>query len=239
MNIISTFTPNIYQQTVYSFDDWIFRNSIHQNQLWESNTIEKMIQHYVPFTDFIDIGANIGLISLGFILKTKKQYGNIHCFECDTTNFSLLSMNLYNHSRVHMYPFALADTQKICHVSRNPQNLGCNYIYETVEQNGQQTFEYSFIPSSNLQLNKICVLAASLDSLEYQFPNKVGMIKIDVEGFEYLVVLGAKRILQRDHPVIIIEIWDNNLEKIKNFLLNEIGYTRVENYEDQNYIFLF
>jgi FkbM family methyltransferase len=239
MNIISTFTPNVYQQTVYSFDDYIFRNSIHQNILWEQYTLEKIKQNYEPGTDFIDIGANIGLITLGFIQQTNKQYGNIHCFECDTTNFSLLSMNLYNHPRIYMYPFALADTQKICHISRNHMNLGCNYIYETVDQTNKQTYEYNFIPSTNIQLNKICVLAVSLDSLEYRFSNKVGMIKIDVEGFEYFVLLGAKKILERDHPVIIIEIWDNNLEKIKDFLLKDIGYTKFEKYEDQNYIFLF
>ena len=183
MEVVLTPLPNIYNQNVYSYNDFIYKESVKKNEFWESTTLINMINLYEENTDVIDIGANIGLISLGFLslLKTQnRKYNNLHCFECDTSSFNLLSMNLYHHPRVNLYPFALADSQKICRMSQNQYNLGCNFIYESVDQTTQENFNYSFIPKTNLLMNKICVMAVSLDSLEYQFPNRIGLIKIHV-----------------------------------------------------------
>lgn len=41
----------------------------------------------------------------------------------------------------------------------------------------------------------------------------VGFIKIDVEGWELPVIMGAQRIIRRDHPVIVVEQKPNNAER--------------------------
>lgn len=50
---------------------------------------------------------------------------------------------------------------------------------------------------------KVSVEMASLDSLD---PPPTGFLKIDVEGHERAVVEGAKGLIERDRPVMIIEI---------------------------------
>jgi hypothetical protein len=60
-------------------------------------------------------------------------------------------------------------------------------------------------------------------------------MKIDVEGFEYFVLLGARNLILKYKPIIFIEIWDVNREKIFNLMSNEYGY-QLEWIEEQNYI---
>ncbi len=61
---------------------------------------------------------------------------------------------------------------------------------------------------------------ATLDSFEWN--RKIGAIKIDIDGEDYRVLLGAKKILKKHSPIIIIEMNDN-IELIYDTLLNT-GY---------------
>lgn len=54
-----------------------------------------------------------------------------------------------------------------------------------------------------------------LDCLDNHMDEKISMIKMDVEGFEHNALLGAKDVIQRDHPILAIcvyhkqaDIWD-------------------------------
>jgi hypothetical protein len=42
--------------------------------------------------------------------------------------------------------------------------------------------------------------------------SRVDVVKIDVEGAEYLVLKGASKTLDRDHPVILVEIVERQLQ---------------------------
>jgi hypothetical protein len=62
---------------------------------------------------------------------------------------------------------------------------------------------------------------------DYDVIEPVGCIKIDVEGHEDAVLRGARRILLRDHPSLIIEIEErhkrHSVSTVNNFLA-ELGY---------------
>ena len=80
--------------------------------------------------------------------------------------------------------------------------------------------------------------AISLDSICNTFTNKVSVIKIDVEGFEYLVLQGAKIFLEKHKPIILIEIFDSEYIKICN-LLSEYNYALTHSLGNLNYIFAY
>lgn len=50
------------------------------------------------------------------------------------------------------------------------------------------------------------------------------MVKIDVEGAEYEVLLGMKTFLLWQHPKIIIEVSWENFSRVTAFL-KDLGYT--------------
>jgi FkbM family methyltransferase len=60
---------------------------------------------------------------------------------------------------------------------------------------------------------------------------RIGFIKMDVEGGEYAVFLGARRVLSESHPVVLFECTRSGLEafgfrpaQIFSFLVDEQGY---------------
>lgn len=71
--------------------------------------------------------------------------------------------------------------------------------------------------------------------------DRIDLIKIDTEGHEFSILLGAKGTIQKYKPILILEIWtkeDNKKQynKIKSFLA-KIGYSRVDSIED-DFIFI-
>ena len=83
---------------------------------------------------------------------------------------------------------------------------------------------------------------------DYDFSDKVGFIKIDVEGHEESVLLGAINLLERDHPSLLIEIEErhkpNSLNNVKDLLI-KMGYLAffylndqlesIDNYDPKKY----
>jgi hypothetical protein len=84
-------------------------------------------------------------------------------------------------------------------------------------------------------------MGVPLDSLKYQFKNRISVIKIDVEGFELFVLKGAKDIINSNRPIIIAEVFECNFDKVLEFF-REVNYslaTKVVNpdYIGQDWIF--
>jgi hypothetical protein len=78
------------------------------------------------------------------------------------------------------------------------------------------------------QLGAVEVLTVPTRRLDdYDAIEPVGCIKIDVEGHEDAVLRGARRILLRDHPSLIIEIEErhkrHSVSTVSGFLA-ELGY---------------
>lgn len=223
---------NIYNQDIVCFNDYIFKNSIEKNEIWEKATVENIVK-FIGDGDFLDIGANIGLISIGVVREGKKN--QIHCFECDPVTFGLLLHNTKDHKNVKCYPFAVSDKQELCHISRNNYNLGCNFISNSVTEKEEIVYKYDFMEKNLEQINNIVVPSLSLDSISYIFKNKISMVKIDVEGFEMKVLKGGLKLISEHRPVIIVEIWDKNLDEVFQ-LLSNLNYDILKYTGEQDYI---
>lgn len=55
-----------------------------------------------------------------------------------------------------------------------------------------------------------CFVGDSLDNLLSKYPGRIEFLKIDVEGHEKYVLEGSSKTLQRDKPIVYVEIWNNN-----------------------------
>ena len=216
---------DVYKQYIKSNNDYIFKNSILQNILWEEDICNLICQCTEPNTDFIDIGSNIGLISLAVNLLLQNQNINIHCFECNPETFMCLKHNTQDKSNIFLYNFGLSDKVQICNMNNNEFNNGCSHIHRAInnEINRDITYEYSNIPEYKKN-DTLFIATLPLDSFMNCFTKRISTIKIDVEGFEFFVLQGASNLIQSHKPIIFIEIFDEKLNDI-------IEWFHIHNYE--------
>ncbi len=145
-----------------------------------------------------DIGANIGFTCLR--LKEKVGTGGqVYAFEPDMYNFEQLSknMNLNPELPITIFNFGMGQTKERHKLTFDTaDNRGGGRI------NDQTDGSFNWIEVTTLDL-----------FVEEQNIPKIDLIKIDVEGFEYQVLLGGKEIIQKWRPTLFIELSDANLQR--------------------------
>jgi FkbM family methyltransferase len=140
----------------------------------------------------IDVGANIGYYSLLIANKIKPGSGHVTSFEPDKTNFSILKKNISSnkiskkHITISMEAVGYKREDKYLYLSKT--NRGDHRVYNDGDR------------------EKIEVQYTTLD---YEFKNiyKVDLIKIDTQGAEPFVILGARKTILKHKPVIFFEYW--------------------------------
>jgi FkbM family methyltransferase len=235
---------NVYGVDIVSYEDFIYQLSIKENRLWDEEVVVEILNNYIQGTDILDIGANIGLVTLGVLKKANEKnifINKIHCFECDTQLFNLLKSNVSTFNNIYLYPFPVAQKEILCNLSLLDYNHGCNYIYST--QDGIEKKDYSSFSESDYHFKRdnIFFLGTSLDNIKYNFKNKISVIKIDVEGFELNVLNGAIFIILENRPVIIVEVFEKNFNNVLKFFekVKYSSYIKLNSsiYQNEDYIF--
>lgn len=151
---------------------------------------------------YLDCGANSGIESISYL----NDFGTIHSFEPDSTNYICLRENLKHYSNCNNHKVALSH-----------ENSTATLVnYESGRVN-----HLDFLPTvrGRRVIGTSTVATRTLDS--YDFTN-VSYIKIDVEGGEYDLLQGAKDILKNNNPLIKIEISNRHNEVVD--LLLSMGY---------------
>ena len=138
---------------------------------------------------FIDVGANIGWHSLT-LERYRKELKNIYAFEPDPLNYSLLTenMRLNNSSRIIAINKALSDAK------------GKVTLYKDEDKNPEK---HSILPIFNDGSETVDAITLDEFIKEYNINKKIKLLKIDVEGYEYQVLLGAKSALKYTENLII------------------------------------
>ncbi len=181
-------------------------------------TLNKFISWLKPDTIFYDVGANVGYHSL--LVNSIIHNGRIYAFEPMPFVRAIFEKHIQlNRSRIgknniSVLPIAISNEAKEVEFSNDPMHRdGNTYIPES----------YVFKATGDT----IKVRCQSIDGLiaeGYQIPH---IIKIDVEGAEYDVLLGARKTLEQHHPYILLATHDCHLpgvqQKCVDFL-RELGY---------------
>ena len=173
--------------------------------VWEPRSVEMLAAHLPAGATFVDVGAHIGYYSLEAASKVGNT-GHVIAVEPNPDTLRVLRMNLEaNHAAiVTVAPVACSDAESTLD------------LYEAAEAN---TGESSLSKSNASQAGSIAhtykVRARPLDDIVRESGvTRVDAIKIDVEGAEYLVLKGAEATLDRFHPVLVIEIVDQQLRSM-------------------------
>lgn len=146
---------------------------------------------------FIDIGANVGCISLPLVSHLGVD-GHVLAFEADPEIFQKLQTNASSNSFIQLSGFnhAIGSTtgSVVFHRATNSSSFGqaVGSLYASDWHSGGSTFQ---------------VNVDSLDRVLDKHPVKrVHAIKIDVEGAEMDVLRGSLLTIERNLPLFVIEV---------------------------------
>jgi FkbM family methyltransferase len=147
---------------------------------------------------FVDVGASIGYLSMVAAREVGSE-GKVICFEPDPYNCKLLylSAKINEFANVEIYPFALADKNR-------------NVIFDSMQGNGVISDFDINLESTPM---RFVVRALTLDQI-LRDEESIHLLKMDVEGAEYMVLRGAVKTLKQQRPVIISEFSPAGLRNV-------------------------
>ncbi|MFB2839685.1 FkbM family methyltransferase [Floridanema evergladense] len=198
---------NFYVDTTYPIESSIWLCGIYD--MVTTKFLRKVVR---PNDVFLDVGANCGALTL--VAASLITNGKIYAFEPGAAIRSRLQANIDANSQ-------LKDRVKVV-----PLGLGLTkselFYHEDQNYRGNGSLHISY---------GVPVEIISLDEwVSQENINQIDVIKIDVEGMEYEVLLGGKVTLERFHPLIYFETIElfyretqHKIPDIYEFLVN-LGY---------------
>ena len=193
--------PIKYENSTILIRPYIFSEIIMVSGLWEPY-VKSIVDKDIGENDtVIDIGANIGIYAIPLAKRVKK----VIAVEPHPKTFEMLEKSIRLNNLKNIIPIKKA-------ISNTGKKVLFNLSVRPME---------SGIASSNEMDSTIEVDSIDLDSM-LSTENKVNWLIIDVEGLELSVLSGARNILRKFHPKILIEV--QNYDKVKEMLINE-GYS--------------
>jgi len=168
---------------------------------------------------FVDIGANVGL----YTLLLQPRFNRVHAVEPNPEMLVQLKDRVANYDNVSIHPVALSDHDGETMLYLNREEPHCSGSADTI----LPVFNYR--PQSNPSMNRstwqhdgIMVKAVTYDSL---FPGPVDLVKVDVEGAEFLVLYGMRKSLKNGTVKnLVVELHDRERRQELETLFAQYGY---------------
>lgn len=164
----------------------------------------------------IDVGANLGFLCVP--LARRVSEGAVIAFEPLPDNRRTLAWLLrhFSLSHVSVYPWAVGErrgsVEMILPMHGTAREQGLGHVVDAGRA-----------PERGVRFD--VPLHALDDVLVENHPGvRVAGIKIDVENYERFVLRGARRILERDRPLVYLELWDGPNRQESFALARELGY---------------
>ena len=166
--------------------------------------------------NLIDVGASDG-IAIKYINKLK-PLNYIYAFEPNKLYYKQL-INLKNKfQNLRTYCFGLSEKKKV-HIVFIPSFKFLGKIYYMITytfynlKELKHNLKINFTFKHNIKIKKFKI---KLDKFSY-FDQKIDLVKLDVNGHEFSVIKGLKKLLLKDKPALILEEL-KNIDKIEFFL---------------------
>lgn len=217
----------------------IFRRLIRYGE-YEPTLAKRVVEGLNPNMDAIDIGANVGFYTVLFA-KLVSPSRRVLTIEPTPGALKRLYKNLQANNvtdKVIVYEGA---------ISNQTGTTSIDIVEGHEEYSSLGGVAHPKMIGKSTQ--SIAIACSTLDDLVEKNSLNPGILKIDVEGNEHLVVSGAKRTLDVYRPVIIMELADSLLNKHNSSVrevveqVETLGYKATGLYERHgepisNYIFL-
>jgi FkbM family methyltransferase len=179
----------------------------------EPESLAWVVDHVHPDWTVLDIGAHVGLYTL--ILSCLTPNGYVHAFEPSDAAREMMAKNMsHNHgvcnfTNVRIVPMAVGTT-----AGRSvPATL---WLTDGTVQYGKTDGIFNFT-----SIDEYCV--------NHPMVNRLDFIKIDADGWDYDILLGAIEAIQKYRPIILMEVnyallWRNHNADDVHCLLESLKY---------------
>lgn len=213
-------------------NDITIQKAIKKGYLFEKINIMLMYQYISNNSIILDLGANIGTVSIP--LARQASNGMVYSFEPTSKTRKFLEHNIsVNNVNATVIPKAvghknttttMSDTVTAFQETKGNEKSDLKirkkqFIIKKKNVSSVDDIEYGGI---QLGPGGERVDMITIDSFARDF-KKIDLIKIDVEGAEPLVFWGLKNTIARFKPVIIFEY---NWQKLPEATLEELGVTQ-------------
>ena len=200
--------------------NWSERQTYFLGRFYDLPTQLFMKAAIKPGDSFIDVGANIGMISL-LAARLVGEEGSIYAFEPNPIAFersqAVFAQNQLQ--QIKLYPWGLGAQQSELTLSVITAHTGMGTLAQ--------------VPQKDLSLisNQYQVPVYRGDEVLPKDLPGVTFIKIDVEGFEPYVIQGLEQTIRRHKPVVLTEVFAEYLERANSSveelftLMQDYGYT--------------
>lgn len=172
-----------------------FSRQIKRNTFFTDEAEFARLSEWVGDGDWvIDIGANIGHYTLK-LSSLVGDSGRVIAFEPVIATFELLASNVASAraGNVSLFNAASSDKSALVQMEIPTFDSGLdNYYMANISGSGN-----------------VSCLTLAIDSLE--LPNRIAFVKIDAEGHELHVLAGMKNMLERDKPVLVVELSNDEI----------------------------
>ena len=193
-------TPWLEGLTVYGYPGNEISRELFMTGHYEPNEFYFLSQVLRPGMVFLDAGANMGLYTL-FAARMVGESGTVLAIEpsnreCDRLLKNVAANSLPNVRLLHM---AVSDTSSQAQL-----------LVAVEEKSGHNTL--GALGHDALLRNNEAVRTEHLDEIVLQegLP-RVDLIKMDIEGAEFHALRGAVGVIERYHPILLLELSDRTL----------------------------
>jgi FkbM family methyltransferase len=153
-------------------------------------------------TAVLDIGANIGIMTVHL---ARIRNSVVYSFEPMPNNIIAFKriVKYFNLKNVQLFEIALGNTEGEVEMVMP--------VISSVRMQGLSHVVHETIPENN-EGERFKVALKVLDKMPefLNCPKRISAIKIDVENFEFFVLDGTRKIMEKNKPVVYAELWDND-----------------------------
>lgn len=191
------------------FNEFLKNNSLNN---FGKESRDAALSYVKNFNEVVDIGAHVGIS----VLHWAEYFKEITAFEPMLDHFNCLEENTKHLSMVNRINCAISNENKIL-----------KGAYRTSKNSGSfQLLDDSYCQPSKKDPRKIYnIESKKLDEFNFK---SVGLIKIDVEGWELEVLNGAINTINKHRPILLIEFTGGNSKKSLHTYNVEEYYNLIE-----------
>ena len=185
-----------------------------------NNDYEKELKIIYKFADISKDALDIGVYRGVYSYKLSQNFKNIHSFEPNPLLFPYLEKNLKKIiSNIKLYNLALSNHSGVTELKLP---LRSKSIFQDNIEELFQLGAATMHPNNKIKnYKKVTIKMKKLDDIKID--NKIGFIKIDVEGHELEVIKGAKKYIEKHKPVLLVEIEKRHTNKPVDETINYIN----------------